>query len=230
MRLTISKVIKMQKKQTNFEIWVKEVTQTWKHIDSLKGKQAKRNLGILRIILESYHTLSMWDLALEYLKLTQPKFNIWEPQTVFYQRQKENAQMSRRLKFLLEKGYVRKEGSQYRLDFKGFFLLLILDPKLVREKGKYCMDDIMEDVGKDNLDSLDLSSLLQSGSKSDSWSKATSFADIFRDDAMAAAFSTFMKRRLFGWKVNLDEISKEGLVSVMMFHYAKAKSQKIKPK
>lgn len=212
--LTTGQSDKMQKKQTDFDNWVKEVTMTWKHVESLKGKQTRRNLGILRIIFEAYYSLSMWELALEYLKLTQPDFNSWHNDRVFHERQKENAQMSRRLKFLLEKEYVRKEGAQYRLGFKGFLLMLILDPKLAAEKGRYCEEDVISDIGQDNLPTIDFPE--DPFSNEDFVANATRFMEVLKDEAMAAGVSAAMKRKLFGWKVNLDEISSRELIGLFL--------------
>jgi hypothetical protein len=209
----------MLKKQTNFDSWVKEVTATWKHVDSLKGKQAKRNLGVLRILLESNCTLSMWELSLEYLKLTQPDFNSWTRDRVFHERQKENAQMSRRLKFLVEKQYVRKEESQYRPSFKALFLIMLLDPQMLADwKLNYYEPDIEEDLGED----------MNKFGVPEDWSSNEDFKNhmkgltsIFKDPAQGAALSAFFKRRLYGWKVNLDEISTKELIGLLMSQYDK---------
>jgi hypothetical protein len=185
-------VIKTLKKQADFDTWVKEVTETWKHIDSLKGKQAKRNLGVLRIILEAPDEgISMWDIALEYLKLTQSNFNSWSRDTVFHERQKENAQMSRRLKFLVNKKYIIKMGTRYTLSIKGVYSLYFFDPKLSIEKG-------LGDYKNDPMFAKDPEFL-----------ETLTF---YTNPDRAAAFSTFVKRRLLKYKINLDDISPEALV------------------
>jgi hypothetical protein len=192
----------MLKKQTDFDKWVQKVKATWKHVESLKGKQAKRNLGVLTIILEAPDSgISMWDIALEYLKLTQPTFNSWSRDRVFHERQKENAQMSRRLRFLADKKYVRKIGSKYTLTAKGIFSIMFFNTKLAIEKvyGDYKSDPmLLEDPERMAIFSF------------------------FTNEDRAAAFSTFIKRRLLKYKVNLDEISPEDLVDFIQLDKTKS--------
>jgi hypothetical protein len=193
----------MLKKQADFDNWVKKITQTWRqNADSLKGKQAKRNLGALAIILEAtefiggpFSGISTWDVALKYLKLTQPTFNSWSSDRVFHERQKENAQMNRRLRFLADKRYIIKNGSKYKISGKGMLVWFFFDIKFVAEAvyGDYRNDP---EVAKDP-------ELLR-------------IISFFTQEDRCEAFSTFIKLRLQKYAVNLDDISPEALVEFLI--------------
>lgn len=211
----------MQKKETLFQEWVKEITSSWKHVPSLKGKQAERYLGTLKILVEAKTMLSTWDLALEYLRLTRPKLwsvpEEYRANGIKVARQVENSQMNRSLKFLSEKHYVVKEDTQYRLSFKGFFLLLILDPTEVTERGKFNVDCLKEDLGKDNVDKI-VEFGIEPTEEFGKTESVVQFVGSLKDRASADALSAFYKRKLFGWKVNLDDISPSDLANLIISH------------
>jgi hypothetical protein len=205
----------MRRKQTEFEAWANEVTAQFKYVPSMKGKHVKRNLAIMRFIATEKKPLSAWDLAFEYLRLTQPQLWQTPPEyrdaTIYHERQKENSQMQRRLKFLLNKKYVKKLGSVYRLTAKGVFLLFVLDPSVAVD---FTDSSVLEDLG----DTLKYRQLVDDTAGKYSLEQRQVFLGTLKDKDMAAGFSFMLKRKLFAWKINLDEIDSKELFNVLFSH------------
>lgn len=126
----------MQEKTTPFQKWYEKHIQECRHIPTFTGKKARNNLFVIYALAckgeASY--ASCWDLALEYVRQTEPNFNNLMPDTVYRKRLAANATLNRSLLTLQLKGYVSKEGTLYKLTKKGVFLVIMLDPNLLMEK------------------------------------------------------------------------------------------------
>jgi hypothetical protein len=195
----------MTEKHLKFQEWTKQIKSEWTHIPSLKGKQANRNLFILKTLMETPgHALSTWDIALEWLKETMgPKFNNTPGDTIYRRRTTENAAMYRSLRHLEKLKYVQKFGSLYKLTVKGILTLLILDSTIIGRASDSVWDidmDVSANINKDNFE----------GPKS--WD-ITFLKKMFSDPEVAGAFSGFFRRKLFALKINLDDIDSQELAN-----------------
>jgi hypothetical protein len=123
----------VQKKTTPFQKWYEKRIQECRHIPTFTGKKARNNLFVI-YALACKGDASCWDLALEYVRQTEPNFNNLTPDTVYRKRLVANATLNRSLLTLQLKGYVSKEGTLYKLTKKGDFLVIMLDPSLLMEK------------------------------------------------------------------------------------------------
>lgn len=205
----------MQKKGTKIEMWAREKAAEWKHIPSLKGKQAIRNLIILRIIGEKGHPISAWNIALEYLQRTNPKFNDWTADTIYHNRQKENVKVNRRLNFLKEKKYVKKQGSLYNWTSKAFFLMFILDCSIVPiHTDQSLWEDLEENSEKYYSFTAEATSKLTDEHKK-------MILKGLKDPAQAVAISAYWKKKLNSFKINLDEIEPKELFKLLFSKFPK---------
>jgi hypothetical protein len=82
-------------------------------IDIFTGKQKEHNTQVLTLLYDN-GPLSTWEMA---SKLTRGN------------KHSLNATLSRRTNILVQKGYLRKDGSKLLLRFKGMIAVLILLPK-----------------------------------------------------------------------------------------------------
>ncbi|RLI82364.1 hypothetical protein DRP04_04135 [Archaeoglobales archaeon] len=201
----------MQKKQTNFKRWVEEVRRDWKHIPSLKGKQASRNLAILKLL--AIKPMSCWDLALEYLKLTEPDFAYWNPDTVFHRRQVENAKIYRRLQFLVEKEYVRKLGPIYKLTAKGLFFIFALYPPIIENMSFERLNETLNEYKIENAEKV--KTMLSSPECQLTHEKLEALRSSLKDPIVWKTLSYFTKQFLLRYKINLDELSEKDFINVI---------------
>ncbi len=201
----------MTEKRLELKEWAKKVSAEWKFIPSLKGKQAERNLFILRTLMIS-KTLGMstWDMALEWLKETVPNFNRLHPDAIKGKRQVQNAAFDRRLKELEKMRYIRKIGSLYYLTAKGFFMMYIWDPSIVRsmriEKFNTAFSDVMEQRDADFVCGVARNlSLSPDGENMDQkgWNK---IQELFSNDITCKTVTAAWKHALLSWKSNVDEM------------------------
>lgn len=192
----------MQNKRSNFKAWVEKVKAEWKHVPSLKGKQAERNLGILRLLTVK-KPMSAWDLALEYLKLTNEDFQFWNKDKIYHQRQIENAKMNRRLKSLVKNQYVRKLDSIYNLTAKGFFSLMAFDPTICRLMPNYRFNETLTEINLEKPSFLNERDLSQQ--------EVQSLKSAFQNQIANETLSFLIKRVLIAWKINLDDVEEREL-------------------
>lgn len=200
----------MVQKELDLKEWARKASLEWKHIPSLKGKQAIMNLSILRILATSPTPKSAWDLALEYLKRTESKFSFWDPNMIYKRRMLENSKMNRRLHFLEGKQYVKKLGSIYKLCPKGMFLLLFIDPKILRHLSPNFLNDDSVDV-----DNVELPKWFEIGeTKKDAFFKDT--IEGFDCNLVTAdTFSFTAKKIVLAYKINMDDISSKDLIELL---------------
>lgn len=168
----------------------------------MKGKQAKRHVFILRT-LAIQGPKSCWDLAFESLKC-DPKFSILKKASVYYKRQKENSTFYKRLKFLESKNYVRQLGSIYKLTSKGLCLVFCLDPGIVQLMPNSLFNETFQQINLEKKPTfLDEGDLTQK--------EIESFKAAFQNQIKNETLSFIIRRLLFAWKINLDEIGETEL-------------------
>jgi len=144
----------MQEKTTPFQKWYQKHIQECRHIPTFTGKKAKNNLFAI-YALASEGDASCWDLALEYVRQTEPNFNNLTPDTVYRKRLVANATLNRSLLTLQLKGYVSKEGTLYKLTKKGTLLVIMLDPSLLMKNApEEEFDELTSELVKGILTSL----------------------------------------------------------------------------
>lgn len=175
----------------------KSSLKKWNFIPSLKGKHAERHVFILSTLaIKGF--MSCWSLALERIK-EKPEFGLWEPTTVYYERQKENSTIYKRLKFLESKKYVRKLGKTYKITAKGFFLIFALEPEIVRLLPDTFFNEPVMNINLKIkpawLEQRDLSQ-----------NEIESYKGIFQDSFRNENLSIIIRRCLYSWKINMDEI------------------------
>jgi hypothetical protein len=198
----------MREKKKSLIEWAKEASAEWKFIPSLKGKRAVRNLIILRLIATSPAPKSAWDLALEYLKRTDPiKFGLWTPDTLYHKRQVENAKMNRNLRFLEDKRYVQKLGSVYKLSGKAIVLLFAIDPKIL----KHFSPALLNDVSDVDLEKPEWVTRVRSQELLEAMSKELDSNTIASDTMSFAA-----RKILLAYKINMDEIDSQQLMELLL--------------
>ena len=198
----------MTEKHLKFQEWVKQLKFEWTHLPILKGKQAERNLFILKTLMETPAPgLSTWDLALEWLKETMgAKFNSTPGDTIHHKRMTENAAMNRSLRHLEKKEYVEKLGSIYQLTLKSVYMVFIWEPSLYNtskmwswtiqfkeEKVPFVTSTLK------NMDDFEKPMLTELG--------ITSLKTIFSDDTARGIASAGLKHVLISWRANVDDIS-----------------------
>jgi hypothetical protein len=206
----------MTMKEELVEDWAKRVGASWKHIPSLKGKQASRNLIILRLLETSSTPKSVWDLALDYLKHTEKKFGVWDANKIYRERMKENAKMNRRLKFLEEKKYVKKLGSVYKLTGKGTILLFAIDPQVFSQVPASFFDD--DDLGAE----FDVAPNYVKQISKDHVLKSVN--DLGSNSIKSETLSFIMRKAFLSFKINMDEIGSQELVELLGEKLSKAAS------
>lgn len=198
----------MEKK--DFDKWVKAVRQQWSHIPSLRGKQVKRNLVVLRSLM--FRDLSTWDLAEKYIELTEPKWPGWSKIQRRGAQVSENASMYKRLKFLQEKNYVRKLGSIHKLTGKGFFLMFGLDPGVVRSMPWSRFNETITEIEFENKPGFLTERNL---TQREIQVLKSSFSNQIRNDVLSYTISR-ISRMLLAHKTNMDEISETELLRLIL--------------
>lgn len=199
----------MRGKVSKLEELKNRVSTEWKHIPSLQGKKALRNLFILRqLAIAKSSGLSAWDLALEYLRQTNPNFPFWTEDTVYHERQKENAAMNRRLKFLMEKHYLVKVNSIYMLSPKGFFLIMAVDPSIITLIPNQRFNQVLAEINIDKPNFIEDGNLTEE----EIASITSSFQDQFKNENLSIVIARLIKK----WKINMDEIDNEEFVKFLL--------------
>jgi len=199
----------MRNERIKLETLVNRLRKEWKHVPSLKGKEAKRNIFILRKI--GIKPLSCWDLALEFLKL-DPKFGSWKKETIYYNRSRENPKIYRRLKFLLEKDYVKKLNSKYDWTLKGFLLVLATDPKFIQNLSPHRLNVDYPEVNVKDVTNIKFGWEDRNLSEKE----VQVFKSMIPKDKVGSEIWSYaIKRLIFGLKINMDEISTKELVKAL---------------
>jgi hypothetical protein len=205
-------------KPSEFKEWVKKVSEEWKHIPSLKGKQAERNLFILKSLLITQASgISTWDLALQWLQATDKKFNTYEADTIYHKRQVENAKMNRRLNALTKMQYVRKEGSLFQLTGKGFTMTIIWDPSLINSMTISKLNAICSTILLSEEESTFLHNSVccllgsQNGTNMDEQAHQ-SMKQFLSEEVTCKTLSYLWKRILLSWKANVDDMPETDFV------------------
>lgn len=207
----------------DFDKWVEQVRIEWKHIPSLKGKQTKKHLFILRTL--TIRDMSCWDLAKAYLEETEPSWSQWIPDTQYHKRQNQNSKMNKRLNFLENKKYVHKIGSLYRLTAKGFFLMLALDPTIIASMSRTRLN---ESFGSDYIPEEHENFVIGHGklfahngqilTEHEFENLKTILYPLFQDPLQRKVLSYAVKQALISWKVNLDEMTDEEFMRTVVLN------------
>jgi hypothetical protein len=197
----------MNKNGINYEAIKKE----WDFIPSLKGKQAKMNIRIMRLLTKE--PSSTWNLAKAYLEA----FNTWTTMgadTQYHKRQKQNSVIYKRLKELQKMQYVEKIENKYRLTFKGCFFMVIIDPSVadsIHIDDKVAM--LIHDPSKEPLRST-LNEIAPGLPFNNESFEAVKLA--VKNPLANETLSFVMKRLLQLYKVNLDAIGDATLFEVLI--------------
>lgn len=202
-------------KNNNLEKVINETLQEaktkWsKIIPSLQGKQAKRHLTLLTLLI-THGPQTTWDLAKLYLEKIE-KIGVKDNKTFFYYRAKENSIIYKRLKFLESKGYVRKEGSVYHPTVKAWFLLLFANPQCV---SILPFNHFIEEMSLESEDEQFLNSLIKINEPQTS-KLMEMVKTVFDNPVAAKGISETFRAFVWSLKINLDEIEGKQLVTLLI--------------
>ena len=128
----------------DFSKMVECIKKKWGFIPTLKGRQAQYNILAFKVLTEAAEA-STWDLAKEYLEMTG-KWDLLDPNGQIVERMKKSTVFYRRMKNLLEKKYVDKDGSHFKLTVKGLLLALALFPETFHSS--YMQESLLRIIGR----------------------------------------------------------------------------------
>jgi hypothetical protein len=203
----------MQQKEQTLKEWAKKVSEEWKHVPSMKGKQAIPRLATLRILATSKTPRSCWDLSLEYLEKTEPKFAYWDQNKKYHERMKENASMNRRLKALERDKYIIKLGSVYKLSAKGIFVLLAADSDIINHVSNSFLEEDTPDLPPELAQQMGSILPKDETVQANVWQQ---LKNIVGGDPLTRQNCSFIiKGLLQSYKVNLDAISTAELFQLL---------------
>ena len=195
-----------------------------KIIPSLSGKQRKRHLALLSLLI-IYGPKSTWDLAKLYLEKIE-QIGLKSKSTFFHKRMKENSIIYKRLKFLESKGYVYKQGRLYYPTIKAYFLLLIVNPRFVSILPLEKFNKVIENVDLEPENEQFLLSM-DKMNKPQLPKLVETFKIFFGDPLRAKLFSETFRMFLWSYKINFDEIEQKQFMDLLLTQIRKV-SRKIK--
>lgn len=211
----------MQKKGiTEWVKWAEEVKTEWKHIPSLRGKQAQRHIIILRLLTVNQE-LSYVEIAKRYLEGVDPDWAELQPDTKYHRYMKESANIYKRMKWLEQKQYVKKVGSTYQITIKGFFLTLALDPRLLASLSISRLKAQSFDVSENSVEQKNklFESVWGAQEKENIFTNVQgSWAPLLSDPVLRKTMSYGLKQRFLALKINFDEVAPETLPELMFTH------------
>lgn len=202
---------------TKNSISMKEIQKEWGFIPSIRGKQARMNIHIMRILCLK-GPASTWELAKSYLE-TRGSWEAWGPDRQYHERQKLNSTIYKRLRNLRKMRYVEKTDSQYRITFKGCFLMVLIDPSIassVPANRKVSAQDPVFRAIKQIIPEITPANF--SG-------HFAGVKEVVKDSMASKTLSFLLKTVLQTYKINLDAINDKDLLKMLKMFVDKHKSQ-----
>lgn len=202
-----------------FEDWLTDVGVKWTHVPGLKGRLAKRNLGILLILIIEGKPLSSYELTLEYMKLTDPNFSHYEKSIRAKKRVFANVVINKRISFLVDNQYLSKlysfRSAVYVLSLKGALLMMSLNPKK-----KWFLpavpENSLENFTKEIINSAEIAYKRLQNNNGNNKLSDTQYHRIIK-----FGMSQKWKNRLYNLKINLDAIDLKELWSLIREEFSK---------
>lgn len=194
----------MNKNGINYE----EIQKEYSFIPSMKGKQAKTNIRIMRLLTKE--PLSTWNLAKAYLE-TFDLWNTFGADKQYHERQKLNSIIYKRLKELQKMRYVEKTDNQYCLTFKGCWFMVLTDPSIA--DSIYIDDKMSMKIHGPLKESL--KSTIEELASSLPFNRAFKNVKLSMTPLAVKTLSFIMKNVLQMYKVNLDAIDDTVLLEVL---------------